>query len=482
MMYELHGVTSETYTPGVEVYLTTFCPEHREMMRERIAEALTSDKPRSGLEIPVCLPDGQKRLMRTKSKVIRDANGRPLRFVGITMDVTEEQQAAEMLVRAKESAQAAVNAKSQFLAAISHEIRTPMNGVLGYVELLKSTGLDEEQRQFLQTIESSGAHLLSIINDILDVSQIEIGKVTVRRAPFHIAECVGQVFEMLKPVAHAKGLGYHLEIEGDTPSMMVSDHGRLAQVLTNIVGNAIKFTSAGEVRLTVSAKRREPGVWEWTFRVCDTGPGVSEGATEQIFEPFFQEDSSASRVHGGAGLGLAISRNIARLLDGSLEISRGVESGSEFRLVINAPAAEEKQLVVSAPVRVASLDGCHVLVVEDNLVNRKLCHAMLTKLGCNVTFAEDGLQMIKTFAPDTYDVMLVDMQLPHMDGCTATEWVRKIEKERGYLRTPIVAMTANVLSEDRNRCMEAGMDDFLAKPLSQANLRSAIAKWAKVAG
>ncbi len=262
--------------------------------------------------------------------------------------------------------------------------------------------------------------------------------------------------------------------------MMVSDHGRLAQVLTNVVGNAIKFTSAGEVRLAVSAKRGEPGVWEWMFRVCDTGPGVSEGATEQIFEPFFQEDSSASRVHGGAGLGLAISRNIARLLDGSLEISRGVESGSEFRLVINAPAAEEKQLMVSTPTRVGSLDGCHVLVVEDNLVNRKLCHAMLTKLGCNVTFAEDGLQMIETFAPDTYDVMLVDMQLPHMDGCAATEHVRKIEKERGYLRTPIVAMTANVLSEDRNRCMEAGMDDFLAKPLSQANLRSAIAKWAKV--
>lgn len=480
MMYELHGVTPQTYTPGVEVYLTTFCPEHQDMMRERIKDALASDERRSGLEVPVCLPDGQKRLMRTKSKVIRDQSGRAVRFVGITMDVTEEKQAAEMLIRAKEAAQAAANAKSEFLAAMSHEIRTPMNGVLGYVELLKSTALDAEQRQFLQTIESSGEHLLSIINDILDVTQIEAGKVTLRRTAFPVAQCVLQVFEMLKPVARAKGLDYHLDIGGDAPAFIVSDQGRVAQVLTNILGNAIKFTSAGEVRVALSARPIGEGNWEWTFRVTDTGPGVSEAAMEKIFEPFFQEDSSASRVHGGAGLGLAISRNIARLLDGSLEVSRGEGRGSEFRLIINAPAAIEREIVVPSPERPGSLDGCHVLVVEDNPVNRKLCHAMLTRLGCDVTFAEDGLQMIETFAPDTYDIMLVDMQLPHMDGCQATERVREIERERGYLRTPIVAMTANVLNEDRDRCMRAGMDDFLSKPLSQANLRSAIAKWAKV--
>jgi CheY-like chemotaxis protein len=261
---------------------------------------------------------------------------------------------------------------------------------------------------------------------------------------------------------------------------MVSDQGRVAQVLTNILGNAIKFTESGEVRLAVIARPREQGSWEWIFRVSDTGPGVSEEARERIFEPFFQEDSSASRVHGGAGLGLAISRNIAKLLDGSLKVSRIEGGGSEFSLIIHAPADAEREPVVSAPVRPGSLDGCHVLVVEDNLVNRKLCHAMLTRLGCDVTFAEDGLQMIEIFAPETYDVMLVDIQLPHMDGCQATERVREIERERGCLRTPIVAMTANVLNEDRNRCMQAGMDDFLTKPLSQANLRSAVAKWAKV--
>jgi two-component system, sensor histidine kinase and response regulator len=475
-MYEIHGVTRETYMPTLQAYYDFFTPDDRLKIEEGFIRATTSGRNRFLREVAINLPSGERRLIRTQSVVIRDLDGKPIRMVGITVDITADKQAEELLVRAKEAAEAATTAKSEFLATMSHEIRTPMNGILGYTELLNSSSLDPEQRQFLHTIEACGKHLLAIINDILDVSQIEMGKIAIRPAAFEVRSWVNQVFEMLRPVAQSKGLAYYWTAESHFPEGMVSDQGRLAQILTNLLGNAIKFTESGEIRLAVSAEVEGAGKWKWKFRISDTGAGIAPEAMRRIFEPFYQEDSSARRRHGGTGLGLAISHRLAELLGGSIEVESRVGHGSEFRLIVRAPAVVEVVNAVT-PAQAHTLQGRRILVVEDNAINRNLCRLQLLRLGCEVTFAEDGLEMIERFSSGTFDAVLVDMQLPNMDGCEATERVRRMEMESRSRRTPIIAMTANIMAEDRARCFEAGMDDYLSKPISQAKLESMISKW-----
>lgn len=476
-MYEIHGVTPETYVPTTEAYESFFSPEDQQRMRDGLVRAIEPGRVRSSIDVEINLPNGERRLIRSHAAVIRDQNEKPIRMVGITLDITADKQAETLLVKAKEAAEAAARAKSEFLATMSHEIRTPMNGILGYTELLKSTALDAEQRQFLQTIEASGDHLLTLINDILDVSQIEMGKVAIRHEPFEIRTCVSQVFEMLRPVAQNKGLAYHWNADGCLPTGIESDPRRLAQILTNILGNAIKFTGSGEVSLTLTAVSEDAENWRWEFCVSDTGPGISGKNLEQIFEAFYQEDSSARRKYGGTGLGLAISQRLALLLNGKIEVESRPGKGSKFRLILRAPALLDRAVseVVLAPIH--PLHGLRILVVEDNVVNRNLCRLQLKRLGCEVEFAEDGLQMIERFSPGTFDAVLVDMQLPHLDGCEATEKVRQIEAAHGKDRTPIIAMTANVMVEDRARCFDSGMDDHLSKPISQEKLARMLSKW-----
>lgn len=477
-MYEIHGVSPESYVPTTASYEQFYLPEDLDRMRAGLVNVVASGQARSQGEAAILRPDGERRLIRSYATVIRDLDEKPIRMVGITVDITADKEAEEMLVRAKEAAEAAARAKSEFLATMSHEIRTPMNGILGYTELLKSSELDPEQRQFLETIETSGEHLLTLINDILDTTQIETGKIAIRHEPFEVRPCVNQVVEMLRPVAKSKGLNYQWSSAPDLPVGMVSDPRRLAQILTNILGNALKFTSTGSVGLTVKAAKEDAENWCWEFLITDTGPGITGEAMQHIFEPFYQEDSSARRRHGGTGLGLSISRRLAGLLNGSITAENLPGGGSKFLLTLRAPALQMPTVgeVVPAPLR--RLQGLRVLVVEDNAVNRRLCQLQLQRLGCRAEFAEDGRQMVAHFTAMEFDVLLVDMQLPHLDGCEATVQVRQIEAERGSTRTPIIALTANVLLEDRARCFDAGMDDYLSKPISQAKLEQMLSKWA----
>lgn len=272
--------------------------------------------------------------------LVNGEDGRPMFFLSQIQDVTEAREHAEMLARARDAAERADQAKSRFLAMMSHEIRTPMNAVLGFTSLLRSTPLNDEQKDFLEIIESSGERLLGLINDVLDFSKIESGTITVKPAPMDVRDCVSEVFRLLKPTVSAKGLQYDLVVHREVPVGILSDRSRLTQILINILGNAVKFTDAGTVTFRVEAVPWEGRNWQWKFRVTDSGPGIASGMEEKIFQIFVQGDDGLARSHGGSGLGLAISQRLAALLDGEIKVGNVPGGGAEFCVCLIAPAIE----------------------------------------------------------------------------------------------------------------------------------------------
>jgi signal transduction histidine kinase/ActR/RegA family two-component response regulator len=481
VMYEIHGVDPETYDPNLQDNLQFVAPDERGRVMAAFQAALDSGAERYSVDVSLILPDGERRLTRSHALILRDSCGAATRVVGVEVDITEETQAAQALAVAKEAAEAADRAKSDFLATMSHEIRTPMNGILGYTALLRGTSLEAQQTEYLDIIESSGEHLLRLINDVLDVSKIEAGELKVDFESFDVRDLVRETFEMLRSVASRKNLAYACTIDPELPAGIVSDRGRLAQVLANVLGNALKFTDSGEVRLSVGGTPDDDGEWLWEFRITDTGAGIPPEALTHVFEPFYQADSSSRRRHGGTGLGLAISHRLAELLRGSLTVASQVGVGSEFRLTLRAPGISMIPRTESASGEHTLFDGARVLVVEDHEINRRLCALQLRKLGCETQFAVDGHEAVRKFAEGTFDVVLMDMQLPGMDGCAATRAIRELERMRNGAHTPVIAMTANARVEDREQCLAAGMDDYLSKPLRQAQLTAALGKWIPVA-
>lgn len=478
VMFEIHGVRRGEYEPDPARNYQFVAPEDRERVLAEWQRCVTSGAEDYEIDVHIVLPDGRRRLTRSQAMILRDPSGEPVRVVGIEKDVTEEKRAEEATTRAREAAEAAARAKSEFLATMSHEIRTPMNGVLGYTELLAATPLNAEQREYLDTIEASGEHLLAIVNDVLDVSRIEAGGVQIEITPFDPRSCVRGVFEMLRPVAEAKGLAYCCTIDPGLPTAMESDRGRLAQILTNILGNAVKFTETGEVSLAVHASPGSSGrAWNWVFRVLDSGPGIPAGALPHIFQPFYQVDGSAARRHGGTGLGLTISKRLAELLGGRLDAANRTSGGCEFTLTIQAQASESPRIPPRPEARLSGLEGARILVVEDNPVNRRLCSLQLQRIGCAVEFATTGVEAVDAARERVFDAVLMDMQLPGLDGCEATRAIRVAETASGATPVPIVAMTANAGADDRQRCIDAGMDDYLSKPLRQETLEQVLAKW-----
>jgi two-component system, sensor histidine kinase and response regulator len=383
----------------------------------------------------------------------------------------------ESLRAARDLAEGANRAKSTFLAAMSHEIRTPMNGILGLTQVVLDSQLSAEQRENLQLVKFSAESLLTIVGDVLDFSKIEAGKFDLEAIPFNVRECVTASVRTLEIRAREKHLLLSALVLPDVPLFVVGDSLRIRQILLNLIGNALKFTEQGGIHVAVSLQFQESARIELRFSVTDTGPGIPEDRQQKIFSAFTQADESTSRRYGGTGLGLAISSRLTTLMGGRIEVSSELGKGSTFSFTAvfaPVPDVDSSAFALARPslrsLPEPAIDTpLRILVAEDNLVNQTLARRLLEKRGHTVVIVGNGIEAVRQAKEHCFDVILMDVQMPEMDGCDAARAIRILESGRG-LHVPIIALTAHALKDDKDKCLAAGMDGYVTKPIRPAEL------------
>lgn len=397
-------------------------------------------------------------------------------FVGYVRDITEQRAADVMLREAKERAEIANEAKAQFLAMMSHEIRTPLNGVLGILSLLRDTDLDEGQKDYVQTARESGRALLDLINDILDFTKLEAGRMELDASPFHFPSLLRSVVDLFMPIARDKGIDITLNYAGDIPTNLIGDSGRIRQVLLNLVSNALKFTETGGVRIAVSLGDDDQERPTFKLTVKDTGIGIPADKHDFLFGEFVTVDTHYSRKFGGTGLGLAITKQLAELMGGIVGFESMPGVGSTFWVVLPMTLADENDVVPAPRIETSTVwvqPGRRILLAEDNATNQIVVGHMLENAGCRVDVVNDGAEAVAVANKDRYDCILMDISMPEMDGLEATGHIRRTGLNQ---MTPIIALTAYALKGDREKFLTSGMTDFLAKPVEKEDLLNAIAR------
>jgi len=463
---QIWGRSREELLERADAWIESVHDEDRPRVIDYFLSTISGKQAES--EYRVVRPDGSIRWIHARAFPVSDPAGNFIRVVGIAEDTTERRRVLDEVKAARTAAEAANRAKSEFLANVSHEIRTPMNAMIGMTDLALDTSLTSEQRDYLQTVQASADSLLHLINEILDFSQIEAGKLEISRVEFDLHDCVNATLKTLQYRAAEKNLKLVSDFDSAVPSEVLGDPHRLRQVLTNLVGNAIKFTDQGQValRMTEVANAREETTVQ--FSVTDTGPGIAPEKQKAVFDPFVQADNSSTRQYGGTGLGLSIAAQLTNLMGGRIWLASQPGVGSTFSFTVpfgvaRAPGQPCTQPDLN-PLR-QDENRLRILVVEDNPINAKLTSSMLQKQGHRPVLVTNGRDALAIAQRVSFDLVLMDVQMPEMDGMETTVAIRKLESGT-KTHLPIVALTAEAIDGDRTRCLAAGMDAYLSKPFT----------------
>jgi PAS domain S-box-containing protein len=467
---EMVGYTRQDMISGSIDWLRMTPPEYREFDERSMEELKATGVNKMPFEKEYIRKDGTRVPIVVGGAMLDEAR---VNGVAVVLDITDRKRAEIDLQQAKEAAEAANRVKSQFLANMSHELRTPMTGVLGMLDLTLSGDLNAEQREFICAAHASAHSLVRILNDILDLTKIEKGIFSIVDEPFSIRKCVEYTFNILFPVAKRKGLDFNCTVADDVPETVCGDQTRLNQILTYLAGNAVKFTEEGKVEISVAGGGSAPGgKWAITFTVTDTGIGIPEGKKDLLFREFSQVNDSHSRSYGGAGLGLAISKEIVERLGGKITFTSEEGKGSAFSFTIPFGETDTVRDAAVTPEKTTETEAHlseeqnrpRLLLAEDDQTIRNLLQVMLQRSNYEIDIAENGQEAVDMWESGNYDLILMDVQMPLLNGFEATAAIRGKENSRGG-HIPIIAMTAHALKEDEQRCLAAGMDAYISKPI-----------------
>jgi PAS domain S-box-containing protein len=421
---------------------------------------------------------GEEFIELTWISPIRKADGTIGHYLAVKENITERKQKDALLLAAKERAENLAKSKSQFLANMSHEIRTPMAAIIGFSDLALLIDMPTKVNEYVKNINSASNHLLTILNDILDMSKIEAGQMALKLTSFKLADLQETVYGLLMNTAQTKGLTLNIDIAPSVPKVLIGDSLRLKQVFINLLGNAIKFTQQGSVTLSISLLELTASEARLLFAITDTGIGISAEQQDNLFQPFSQADDGFDRSFEGTGLGLAISQDLVRLMSGSIKLDSHLGLGSCFSFELVLPladlAASEPQVTAPVSLNPEPLSGIRVLVAEDNAFNQMFISDMLENFGASTVLVDNGLEALAALEKNHFDIVLMDLHMPAMDGYEAT---LEIRKRPHYASLPVIAFTASVTAEEKRQCLDSGMNDFVGKPTHKKDLLTTLERW-----